>query len=169
MLAGDAGKYAKFEIEKKYLLAHLPKDVPNDFIEIQDKYLFNCSLRLRIERSSQGEIIARKLTKKDKAPEKDATISIITSLYLSENDFKALENLPGNLLRKRRYYREDDKNRFCFDVFVGPLTGLVLAEIEFLDETTCRGFSPKETDWIEVTHDQSYSGGILAARQVAPA
>ncbi len=162
MLAGYHDKYSRYEIEKKYLLSRLPKALPERYVDIQDTYLPNCSLRLRIERNCSGIVIGRKLTKKDKAPERGSTVSVITSLYLSEDDLKALGSLNGFTLNKRRHIYEDEKNRIVFDVFRGKLEGLILAEIEFKDERSCSNFEPPESEWREVTSNPNYSGGYLA-------
>ncbi|MFN7684781.1 MAG: hypothetical protein ACK5QT_05155 [Oligoflexia bacterium] len=164
MLAGHVGKYSRYEIEKKYLLRFLPKDLPEKFVDIHDTYLPHSSLRLRIERAPDGKIIGRKLTKKDPAPDQGHATCIITSLYLSEGDLRALGRLDGYELKKRRYYREDSTNRICVDVFFGKLEGLVLAEIEFLDHSSCARFQPAETSWTEVTGNPKYSGGYLATQ-----
>jgi len=162
MLAGHLGNYSRYEIEKKYLLKKLPTSLPEYYVDINDLYLFNSSLRLRIEKSSSGEIIGRKLTKKDKAPEKGPETNIITSLYLSEDDLNALENIKGSFVSKRRYIYEDEVSRVVYDEFKDKLTGLLIAEIEFKDYELCSKYKPKYSDWEDVTGNPKYSGGNLA-------
>ena len=162
MLAGRIGNYSRYEIEKKFLLKNLPNSLPKYYVDIEDLYLTNSSLRLRIERSSDGQIIGRKLTKKDKAPDKGLETNIITSLYLSEKDFVALGNLNGFSLKKRRYIYEDDRNRIVYDEFKDNLDGLLLAEIEFKDHESCSNYAPEYSDWENVTGNSNYSGGYLA-------
>jgi CYTH domain-containing protein len=168
MLAGDAGKYSKYEIERKFLLQKMPDDVPKQYVDIEDLYLPNSSLRLRIEKAPGGQILKRKLTKKDRDLERGSTTCVITSLYLSEIDLKALGPLEGGRLHKRRYALEDENNRITFDVFKGPLEGLILAEIEFLDDEACSRFKPNDSSWQEVTENPNYSGGRLAFLESVP-
>jgi CYTH domain-containing protein len=165
MLAGDHGKYSKYEIERKFVAKIIPDEALENFRDIEDKYIINSSLRLRLEKSKDGQITARKFTKKDRDPANDATTSIITSLYLSKSDFQVLSSLPGAELKKRRYSIETNNNRITFDVFQGGLEGLILAEIEFQDQDSCRTFNPPYKDWIEVTGEPRYSGGSLAFEQ----
>ena len=162
MLAGYLGNYSRYEIELKFLLKRLPDTLPDHCVDIHDLYLVDSSLRLRTETSSTGEIIGRKLTKKDRAPDKGHETNIITSLYLSENDARALGDLNGAALSKKRYIREYPDRREVYDIFQGELTGLILAEIEFDSDDSLSRFDRNRPDWEEVTGNPNYSGGTLA-------
>ena len=162
MLAGYLGNYSRYEIEKKYLLREVPKSLPDTFTEIHDLYLHNSSLRLRVETLPSGKVIGRKLTKKDRAPEKGCETSIITSLYLSENDFLALRALKGASIYKKRYMLESVERRVVYDLFQGKLEGLILVEVEFPDYDSLASFEPESANWEDVTGNPKYSGGNLA-------
>jgi CYTH domain-containing protein len=142
MLAGHIGKYGRYEIEKKYLLKALPKELPTSFIDLQDTYLESSSLRLRIVRSETGEIISRNLTKKEKVPDRDQSISIMTTIYLDQNELDILGRLIGAVIEKRRYFTETGDRRVSIDVFKRALEGLILAEVEFKDEQSRDAFVP---------------------------
>ena len=64
-----------------------------------------------------------------------ASVRLLTSIYLSPEEYRLLSSLPGRTLHKTRHAlgRIDGADVFV-DVFEGPLTGLVMAEAEF--ETT---------------------------------
>jgi CYTH domain-containing protein len=162
VLAGYIGNYSRYEIEKKFLLKKLPDTLPESFIDIHDHYLKNSSLRLRIEQSPSGEIIGRKLTRKERAPDMGAETSVITSLNLTENDLAALGQLIGSSLKKRRYILEFSDQRVVYDKFQGALEGLILAEIEFKNYEALSKFELNCVDWEEVTENPEYSGGYLA-------
>ena len=162
MLAGYLGNYSRYEIEKKFLLSKLPDTLPECYVGIQDLYLPNSSLRLRIEKSSTGDIIGRKLTKKDRAPNKGCETSIITSLYLSENDLIAIGGLNGYSIEKRRYIDERSEKRIVYDEFGAGLKGLIMAEIEFKDHEALSNFEIEYSGWEDVTGNPKYSGGNLA-------
>lgn len=166
LLAGYVGNYSRYEIEKKFLLKKLPDTLPESYIDIHDHYLINSSLRLRIERSPSGEIVGRKLTKKEKVPDMGAETSVITSLNLTENDLTALGQLNGSSLKKRRYTIESSDQRIVYDKFQGALEGLLLAEIEFINYEALSMFELNcvDRDWEEVTGKSEYSGGNLAFR-----
>lgn len=162
MLAGYVGNYSRYEIEKKFLLRKLPDNLPESYIDIHDCYLKNSSLRLRIERSPSGEVIERKLTKKERAPNMGAETSVITSLNLTENDLAALGQLNGSSLQKRRYILEFSDQRVVYDKFQGALEGLILAEIEFKNYEALSKFELNCVGWEEVTGNPEYFGGSLA-------
>jgi CYTH domain-containing protein len=162
MLAGYVGNYSRYEIEKKFLLKKLPESIPEHYVDIHDLYLQNSSLRLRVERLPNGNIVGRKLTRKEKAPEIGEEFSVITSLYLTENDLGALGQLNGFSLKKRRYIQEFSERRIVFDQFLGELEGLVIAEIEFRNSESLSNFVLADADWEEVTGNPEFSGGHLA-------
>ncbi len=167
MLAGYVGNYSRYEIEKKFLLKELPEILPESYIDIHDHYLKNSNLRLRIERSNTGEIIGRKLTRKERATDLGAETSIMTSLNLTENDLLALGMLNGSSLKKRRYIEEFSERRIIYDQFQGELSGLVLAEIEFKSYEALSKFELNCSGWVEVTGNPEYSGGYLAFKASA--
>ena len=162
MLAGYLGNYSRYEIERKFLLRKLPDILPDHYVDIQDLYLVDSSLRLRVEKSPSGEIIGRKLTKKDRALDKGHETSVITSLYLSENDLNSLGHLTGAVLNKRRYALETVNRRIVYDVFQGELEGLIMAEVEFKDHDSLLSFEQEYSSWEEVTGNPDFSGGKLA-------
>ena len=164
MLAGYVGNYSRYEIEKKFILKRLPDSLPESYVDIHDHYLINSSLRLRVERSPTGEIIGRKLTKKERVPSMGAETSVITSLNLTENDLAALGQLNGLSIKKRRYTLESSDRRIVYDKFQGALEGLLLAEIEFINYEALSKFQLNDVDWEEVTGNSEYSGGNLAFR-----
>ena len=167
MLAGYVGNYSRYEIEKKFLLKILPEKLPEFYVDIHDHYLQNSNLRVRIERSPSGEIVGRKLTRKEKAPDKGVETSVITSLYLAENDLAALGQLNGSSLRKRRYIQEFSDRRIVYDEFQGRLEGLIMAEIEFKDYESLSQFEFNSSNWEDVTGNPEYSGGYLAFKNSA--
>ncbi len=163
MLAGHTGNYARFEIEKKYLLKSAPANLPRTFNDIEDLYLPDSSLRLRIVKSESGDVISRNLTKKDKSPEGDPSISIMTSLYLTERDLSALGSLTGATIQKRRYIEGTERRRTSIDFFRGPFEGLILAEVEFKTTEDRDQYIPPDRGWVEVTGDPRYSCGYLSS------
>jgi CYTH domain-containing protein len=106
------------------------------------------------------------LTKKEKAPGGSPSVSIMTSLYLSEGDLAALGPLRGVAIEKRRYSVETETSRTSVDFFRGPFEGLILAEVEFLTEDACNQFAPPP-GWTEVTGDPRYSCGQMAFQPIS--
>lgn len=148
------GKYAKAERERRFLVDAEPSPLEQTRI-IEDRYLSGGTLRVRAVRGD-GEPVF-KLTQKVRPNLDDPSEVAITNLYLSEDEYQMLVTLPGADLSKTRSLCEG----FAVDVFHGPLEGLVLAEVE-VDDLRADLVLPK---WLgsEVTHDDRYSGGELAA------
>lgn len=159
-----AGKYSCYEFERKFLLKDLPKDLlsSQDYKIIEDKYFAGTNLRLRSVTSPDKKILDRKLTQKYVSENSDLSKTNITNLYLNEAEANLLDQLPGLLLRKKRFKFEKDGYDFSVDEFESR--PLVIAEIEFETEEEMTRFNISFENWIEVTHDPQYSGGFLAQK-----
>src|SRR5581483_10795470 len=116
-------KYARVERERRFLLERFPAaDVVR---QITDRYIDGTRLRLR-EQSDGGPAIY-KLTQKIPERASGAQQGSITSIYLTEGEFRLLAQLPAKMLSKVRH----SVPPFGIDVFEGTLQGLRLAEAEF--------------------------------------
>ena len=153
----EAGKYARFELERKFLLERAPEGL-DDEARIYDRYLTGTRLRLRLAEHRDGRI-EYKLNQKESPSPPEYGVMTITSLYLSAHEYEVLEVLPADELRKRRYHL----GRYSIDVFEGPLGGLVLAEAEFGSNEEMRAHPIPEFAVRDVSNDVQYTGGWLAA------
>ncbi|MGW4814102.1 hypothetical protein ACWEPB_21005 [Kitasatospora cineracea] len=159
--AGKAGKYARVERERRFLLDRLPAPGAVTVARrITDRYVEGTRLRLRrVERLDTGEC-TYKLTQKVPAPpgEPGAVQGLITNLYLSEQEYARLRAaLPGPELTKTRL----SVPPLGVDVFEGPLLGLVLAEAEFETAEDAETFVPPPGCVAELTDDRHFTGGRL--------
>jgi hypothetical protein len=165
--AGKAGKYARPERERRFLLARLPSGEPTRRVRIEDHYLIGTRLRLRrmTVLDDEGGGGAGQVTFKlgQKVPAPDGSPGLITNVYLSEAEYSALAGVPANALRKVRASYPP----FGVDVFEGPLEGLILAEVEFETEAEQRAFRPIIETVAEVTTDQRLTGGRLVVTSAA--
>jgi CYTH domain-containing protein len=151
-LAPQAGKYARYELERRWLLASLPPGADAGAM-IYDRYIERTRLRLRRIDSQY------KLAKKEAPSAADYAITVITNIYLSAEEYEVLAALPARELRKRRHHL----GRYSIDVFEGPLQGLVVAETEFASEEEMRPHPSPGFAVREVTDDVRYTGGWLVA------
>lgn len=158
-----AGKYARIERERRYQLWQLPAELPAGapYHLISDRYLTDTRLRLRQIADVQGNIVARKLTQKELVANLATDETVITNIYLNEAEFRQLAPLPGVLLEKRRYPFVWEGRQYAIDQFLGPLTGLLLAEIE--DQFDGQSWPPPQPAFAawDVTGDPLYRGGHL--------
>ena len=164
MTTEPAGKYARWELERRFLCSRVPDSasVENGW-DIVDRYLRDSRLRLRRMDALDGSETIYKLGKKEVPDPPDFSRMTITTIYVSAGEYEQLAALPANVLHKRRYRIEEGGRLWSVDVFDN---GLVLAETEV--ETGSEQF--ELPDWIEreVSDDESFTGGALA-RQTSSA
>jgi CYTH domain-containing protein len=129
---------------------------------IADRYIDGSNMRLRQQSDDENEPVF-KLTQKLPTDATGARQGLITTMYLTEDEFQLLANLPAKILRKTRY----SVPPFGIDVFEDALTGLVLAEAEFNSAEDASALSLPSFIVREVTEDPRFTGGELvrASRQ----
>ncbi len=152
------GKYARHERERRFLVRSEPPTL-HASRRIEDRYLDGTRLRLRHVRAREQSVY--KLTQKVRIDELDPAAVFVTNIYLSADEYLRLSTLAGSTVAKTRSVCPTDTHRFVVDAFHGRLEGLRLAEVEVHDLSE-RLAVP---DWVgpEVTHDNRFSGGYLAA------
>lgn len=162
-------KYAKEEQERKFLLSSNP--IRNTYHKkkvIEDKYLVDTQLRLR--RTMEDGIVEYKLTKKILL-EKGDDLSInhwVSTVYLSESEYRLLLKLEGYSLKKVRYYLELEDGRWVGIDEIKLDTGMIwIAEVEFDAEASKVITLPFEIEK-EVTFDERYNGNEVAKIQARP-
>ena len=155
---GKALKYARAELERRFLLARAPEGPCVRRSAITDLYVTGTRLRLRraVETTASGSTISRKFTQKIPAP--SGAPGLITTMYLDEAEHSVLSGLPGSGLTKTRY----SVPPFGVDVFSGNLAGLLMAEVEFENAEEGKHFQVPADVIAEVTADPRLSGGRLA-------
>jgi CYTH domain-containing protein len=152
-------KYAWMERERRWLCHEIPLDRVIGADAITDLYVTGVRLRLREARPLDGGEPMRRLTRK---ADVDASTRLLTSIYLSPEEFALLSGLPGKVLRKTRHRLALDGGvTMSIDRFEGELAGLILAEREFETHETMAAFVAPAFCIREVTDDPRYTGGAL--------
>lgn len=156
-------KYARIERERRFLLDRFPSDVNAVRIRrITDRYIDGTTLRLREQSEERGPTIF-KLTQKVPARASGAQEGLITSMYLTKDEFCVLAQLPAKKLSKTRH----SVPPFGIDVFEGALEGLLLGEAEFDSAAAADALRLPSFIGAEVSADNRFTGGRLvrASRQ----
>jgi adenylate cyclase len=155
--APGEGGYSRVEREQRWLMDELPHD-RQDPVEILDRYVNNTRLRLRRMQSDKNVIwkLGQKVRQRGGLPE----VVKLTNMYLSEQEYLALVDLDAKVVSKTRWHWIFSGRSMAADDFHGPLSGLVLAEVELGDDE--RLPSPPGSI-ADVTDDDRFSGGALAA------
>ena len=152
-------KYARVERERRFLLAGRPIDLVNaPYALIDDLYIRNSRLRLRkVERADRG--VEYKLSQKIDI---DASHRLVTSVYLSREEYSRLLQLAGKRIAKRRYHQRWNGTRFAIDVFEASLDGLVLAEAEADSDIELETIAAPPHKHVDVTNRAEFTGAQLA-------
>ena len=149
-------KYARIERERRFLIDRFPGDDVVQVRQITDRYIDGTHLRLR-EQIDDGGPAIYKLTQKVPARASGAQQGLITNIYLTEDEFRLLAQLPAKMLSKVRHSLPP----FGVDVFEGALQGLRLAEAEFNSDAEAYDLILPDFILHEVTGDDRFTGGQL--------
>ncbi|MGA9770567.1 MAG: hypothetical protein WBV94_16125 [Blastocatellia bacterium] len=162
MMNTEETKYTRVEYERRFLvssLAHWRGAVEPYSKTFEDKYLHNTRLRLRLLTDTDT---GRQLIKLNKKLESSSPyFQTISRILLSPSEYKLLDGLKGDRLRKTRYYHHYLGRVFSIDVFGGELEGLVLCETEAEGLEELMSVEPPEYAKPEVTEDDFFTGGNL--------
>ncbi len=152
-------KYARVEWERRFLLDGFPSAAQVTRVRrITDRYITSTTLRLR-ELTENGNEAVFKLTQKLPDGAGGARQGLITTIYLSKEEFCVLAKLPAKVLIKIRH----SVPPFGIDVFEGELSGLVMAEAEFNGAEEASRLELPSFIAHEVTGDSRFTGGSLVS------
>ena len=150
-------KYAKIERERRFLLVQFPRDAAAvRKRRIRDHYIEGTTLRLREQNYDDG-LTTFKLTQKLPVRGNGAQQGFITSMYLTQDEFQVLAQLPGRKLSKTRF----SVPPFGIDVFGGLREGLILAEAEFDSAAAADALTVPSFVAGEVSADDRFTGGQI--------
>jgi CYTH domain-containing protein len=156
-------KYARIELERRYLLQDLPEGLTraDPHVQITDNYITGTRLRLRKVREPSTNKWTVKFTQKFAPNPADLSRTVITNTYLNAAEYEVLSVFEANEIRKNRYRFDWEGHKFTIDMFLGDLFGLVLAEVGFESEAELEGFSKPPFAIAEVTNHELFTGGKL--------
>lgn len=158
------------EIERKYLVAHLPADLDQyRHLEIEQAYLCT-SPTLRIRRMGDSYILTVK----------ERIILNSTAIHNREEEFtlkpesyrRLLAKCDSGHVAKTRYYidlcQQTGNNAYQgltaeLDIFHGRHEGLLLVEVEFPNTESSNTFLPPDWFGDDVSSDPCYRNSFLAS------
>jgi CYTH domain-containing protein len=147
------------EIERKFLVPRLPPDLDRRPVEqVQQGYLAigDDGVEVRIRRRGERFLLTVKGA--------GDLARVEEEIEIGELRFRALWPLTaGRRIQKRRYRIEHTGAEVIeLDVYEGPLSGLLTAEVEFESERAASAFEPPAWLGPEVTGDPRYKNRRLA-------
>lgn len=149
------------EIERKYLVASLPKDlVQYPFHLIEQAYLCTKPV-VRIRRQDAEYILTYK--------GKGLMVREEYNLPLTEEAYRhLLAKADGTILTKKRYLIPLSGNlKAELDIFGGAFDGLKLVEVEFPSEESANSFVPPSWFGEDVTFSSAYHNSTLSTADPA--
>lgn len=146
------------EIERKFLIKRLPVEILRcRHFQIAQGYLANETggRHVRLRRKAKTASLTFKVGRGSAREERE--------IRLSPKQFATLwPATAGRRLRKVRYEIPWKKLTIEIDIYHGRNQGLMVAEVEFPNQSSCRKFKPPGWFGREVTGEKRYSNVILA-------
>src|SRR5438067_8330691 len=148
-------KYARVELERRYLLSNLPAGLnrADPHLQITDNYITGTRLRIRKVRDPKTNKWIVKFTQNFAPGPSDLSRTLITNIYLNALEAETLSIFEANEIRKNRYYFDFAGRRFSIDLFLGDLFGLVLAETSFETDEEMRTFETPSFALADITNN----------------
>jgi CYTH domain-containing protein len=145
------------EIERKFLLNELPPALA--FARrrpiLQGYLAIDGDTEVRVRRTPSGSTLTIK--------HGSGEVRVEEELDLGERQADALWELTsGRRLEKVRRQMRIDGHDVDVDAYSGALDGLVVAEVEFVDEASARAFEPPPLFGRELTGEDAYANRNLA-------
>ncbi len=147
------------EIERKFLVKSVPDNLKRSrCLTIEQGYLATESGRqVRLRKTGSSASLTFKVGRGSHREERE--------IKLSQKQFAALwPGTAGRRLRKVRYEIPWEKLLIELDIYRGRHAGLVVAEVEFPDRASYRGFEAPSWFGREVTGEKRYSNVRLALK-----
>ena len=145
-------EYLKQEIERKYAVSYLPKDLKIiDILEIEQAFIYrdiNTVIRIRKIHNRKKNYLECIYTVKTKGDiEYDKNFEKVAHIYEIENSIQEdeynelIENKISNDIKKTRIIIPiEDNLNVEMDIYYGYLEGLLTAEVEFPSEDIANAF-----------------------------
>lgn len=144
------------EIERKYLIHTLPENPENYPHRIIEQGYLSTEPVVRIRRDNDEYILTYK--------SKGLMVREEYNLPLTKDSYMHLrEKIDGRLIIKKRYLIPlSNELTIELDIFGGDLAPLMLAEVEFPDETSANSFTPPKWFGEDVTFSGEYHNSRLS-------
>nr|WP_320193913.1 CYTH domain-containing protein [uncultured Desulfobacter sp.] len=146
------------EIERKFLLTKMPDITLQSTICIRQGYISKSRDSVEIRLRQKGDVFFMTFKRGQGLVREEAEIKI------GEADFNHLWPLTQDRRVEKQRSKAILKNGLTaeIDEFSGALSGLLLCEVEFGDETQARAFVPPQWFGADVTEDDRYKNKSLA-------
>lgn len=148
------------EIERKFLLKTYSE---NNYPKLKTEFIIQSYVSL----TENAEVRIRKVETNNEIVEYTMAYKNGTGLVREEVEFEIDKDTYENLIKdsvainKVRYYINIQGSEVSIDVYMGDLSGLIIAEVEFETEEEAEQFTPPSEFIEEVTNDNKYKNKNL--------
>ncbi|MFN2500976.1 MAG: hypothetical protein ABR530_03070 [Pyrinomonadaceae bacterium] len=160
-------KTAQTEYYRLFLLEKLPEPLTpaSTHVQIFDNYIENTRMRMRQVRDPYTNTWNRTLQQSFSVGESEDAVTKLAEIYLDGAEFEVFSKLDAPAaVRKNRYFHEFDNVAFFLDVYLGPLSGLVTARVDFPTARLVMEFIPPAFAIFDVTSDRFFIGKTLSEK-----
>lgn len=160
-------KTAQSEFHRLFVIEKLPEPLSSAsrHLQILDRYIEGTRMRLLQMRdpysNERTHILQKRIEPSSGAESRSAEI------HLNDYEYSLFAQHGGPEIRKNRYYHEFDLVTYAFDVYLGQLKGLTLAQVDFITDDAAYDLTPPPFSVIEVTNEPFFSGEHLAEKDFA--
>jgi CYTH domain-containing protein len=154
---------ATLECRRTFLLDGLPASLTaaDPHLQILDRYFSETRLRLRRERHPITRTRTHRL--QQIRFNEDSGCRSVCEIRLNDAEFALLDALGGREVRKNRYSHRANGLSCSVDVYLGDLSGLVMAIVSFEAVDEARSFDPPPSAFgPEITLDHALRDDELA-------
>lgn len=152
------------EWRRLFLLERLPEPLTraDRHLQIFDNYIAQTRIRLRTVREPETKE-RRWILQQHFAADAARAHRKIAEIYLNEAEYQVFKPFEGREIRFNRYFYETNGKTIELDVFLGGLSGLILARVHFESAEEMRNYAfPFEAP--EVTNDLLFEGAALVGK-----
>lgn len=160
-------KTYRTEFRRKYLIEALPEPLTraSRHLQIFINYIAATRLRIRSIRDPETKTWSWSLEQRVAIDVAGLSATKVSEIYLSEAEHAVFEIFEGTEIRKNRYFHEIDRMPFAFDVYLGELWGLNIANVDFADEKSMSMFEPPPFAIFEITNEPFFLGENLVEKK----
>lgn len=162
-------KTAQTELHRTFLVERLPEPLTpaSSHLQIFDNYIEYTRIRLRQIRDPYSNTWTRMLQQRFPIVEGEFAVTKLAEIHLNPDEYGVFEQFEGREIRKNRYFHEFDAVSFAFDVYLGRLSGLNTARVDFEDRDRMENFTPPPFAVFEITNNPYVTGENLVHKDFA--
>lgn len=162
-------KPAPTELHRLFLVERLPEPLTTASAHLQvfDTYIPHTRLRVRQMRDPSTNHWTRMLQQRFCTTEDAYAVTRLVEMHLDDDEFAVFERMRGAETRKNRYFHEFDGASVVFDIYLGELSGLITAKVEFETREQMLSYEPAPFLIFEVTEDEFFETRCLAEANFA--